>query len=334
MAHISKCMLAFLCLCGVAVAAELRPLERLTFRGAIDGPGNISGVAQVRQLLALVSDEGISLDLLERVDAANYELSQSVPLLKRDDDDNPEIDLEGAAAADGFLYLVGSHSLTRKRIDLENDYRTNRKHLASVSAEEDRRDRDRLFRLEVADDGKIVEKKSINLRKLLRDDPILGPFCDLPSKENGFDVEGIAVQDHQLFVGFRGPVLRGNYVPVATLSFEEPQDYELRFVDLQGRGIRDLTQVKDGFLVIGGPVGDGDVSYRLYFWNGLDSVSGSGHPRAQLVALGDIPAGLGAKAEGITVLDETSERWRALIVYDGPHNGDPTVFEVPKPNTP
>ena len=57
----------------------------------------------------------------------------------------------------------------------------------------------------------------------LRQDPHLGPFlrtshgeadgkharAPLASKENGFDIEGLAAFDRRLILGLRGPVLRG-----------------------------------------------------------------------------------------------------------------------------
>jgi hypothetical protein len=45
----------------------------------------------------------------------------------------------------------------------------------------------------------------------LADDPHLGFFVGamIPGKENGFDVEGLAFYQNRIFLGLRGPVLRG-----------------------------------------------------------------------------------------------------------------------------
>jgi hypothetical protein len=40
------------------------------------------------------------------------------------------------------------------------------------------------------------------------DDPHLAPFVDVPGKDNGLDIEGLAVHGMRAFVGLRGPVLR------------------------------------------------------------------------------------------------------------------------------
>ena len=105
----------------------------------------------------------------------------------------------------------------------------------------------------------------------------MGIFTKIPSKENGIDIEGIASDGDKLYIGFRGPVLRGNYVPVMVIKdCDNPSDYELLFVNLDGNGIRDICKVEDGFLIISGPMGDGVGNYQLYFWNGVDSIPGKG----------------------------------------------------------
>jgi len=44
----------------------------------------------------------------------------------------------------------------------------------------------------------------------LAQDPHLQAFINIPGKDNGFDIEGLAVPPAgQLFVGLHGPVMRG-----------------------------------------------------------------------------------------------------------------------------
>jgi hypothetical protein len=74
---------------------------------------------------------------------------------------------------------------------------------------------------------------------LIVNDPFLAPYVALPSKENGIDIEGIAATDKYLFVGFKGPVFRQNYVPILQLNHDfEPVPADsgspLLFVDLGG----------------------------------------------------------------------------------------------------
>src|SRR5690606_34364046 len=148
-----------------------------------------------------------------------------------------------------------------------------------------------------------------------------------PSKENGIDIEGIAYRQGQLFLGFRGPVLRENFATVMVLLMDDPTSYDLRFIQLGGRGIRDLTAVSDGFLVIGGPIGDGEGTYELYWWDGEDQIPGAGAPQGKVLRLGTLSSS--AKAEGITVLSETDTTYEVLVVYDGSRRA--RQFTVPHP---
>jgi hypothetical protein len=187
----------------------------------------------------------------------------------------------------------------------------------------------RLFRLKISDDGQLLEKDNVDLRDVLRDDEVLGSFFSMPGKEGGIDIEGVAVKDGKLFVGFRGPVLRGNFVPVVVLEFDQPHEYELRFVQLGGRGIRDLVAVEDGFLILAGPVGDGDGSYQLHLWNGEDCVPGAEELTGTITPIAELAAGPGEKPEGVTVLVENADQWQLLVISDG--NPAATEWMAPKP---
>ncbi len=98
--------------------------------------------------------------------------------------------------------------------------------------------------------------------------------------------EGVAVRDQVLFVGFRGPVLRGNYVPVLQLRFDKPNKNELLLVKLDGLGIRDLTAIDSGLLILAGPVGDGPGGYAIYHWNGRDCLIGQDGPGGKCERVG------------------------------------------------
>jgi hypothetical protein len=58
------------------------------------------------------------------------------------------------------------------------------------------------------------------LARWLRKDPHLAPFLKVPTKENGLDVEGIAVRGERVWLGLRGPVLDGQAV-VLDLALKE-----------------------------------------------------------------------------------------------------------------
>jgi hypothetical protein len=170
----------------------------------------------------------------------------------------------------------------------------------------------------------------ISLYDVLKNDPLLGRFVEIPSKENGIDIEGLAVDQsgQQLWIGFRSPVLQGQFVPVLKLSFDNPQRYELLLVRLEGYGIRELTAVQGGFLVIAGPAGEIDVPGRLYFWNGNDCLPNRA-PASLPKLLGEIPGP--GKPEGLVVLNETPTDWEVLVAYDAEHNGSLRRFRVSRP---
>lgn len=231
-----------------ADSAKLVHDQIFPLRGNLTDGLNLSGLAFVQGMLAVCGDETAKLDLLKR-HGDHFQVVAS-PLIGKSD---TEIDMEGLAADGNLLYVIGSHSLARKAVEPDRSYQKNQKRILQVNEDKHRQ---QLIRLKINEDGQIDEKKQINLHRILKDDPLLGPFTSLPSKENGIDIEGIAARDQKLFIGFRGPVLRGNYVPVMILDFDDPEDYELLFVRLDGNGVRDMTAVDGGFLILAGPVGD------------------------------------------------------------------------------
>ena len=196
-----------------------------------------------------------------------------------------------------------------------------------------------IFKLQIDPQDASVEADivTIRIKEIIESDLLLKPFTAIPSKENGIDIEGIASDGNTLYLGFRGPVLRGNYVPVMVIQdyrhTKDKDDCELRFVNLMGNGIRDIAKVGDGFLILSGPVGDGFGPYQLYFWDGSDCIEGSDRPTDhRTILLGNIPTQTGAKAEGIAVLEESSSSYIILLVYDGVPNGQPTLLKTIKPS--
>jgi hypothetical protein len=107
-------------------------------------------------------------------------------------------------------------------------------------------------------------------------DDWLGPFAELPGKDNGLDVEGLAWCGDTLLLGLRGPVLRGWAVLVALrpehglhheLGLGETFDghrYRLYFAGLGGLGVRDLCRDGDDLLILAGPTMDLDGPFRIH----------------------------------------------------------------------
>jgi hypothetical protein len=115
------------------------------------------------------------------------------------------------------------------------------------------------------------------LTRLLREDPHLAPFVGLAGKENGFDVEGLAVAGDRLFLGLCGPVLRGWAVvlelrpdgdELALRRFDGRKRRRVRkhFPQLGVLGVRDLCLHGDDLLVLAGPTMDLDGPVRVLRW--------------------------------------------------------------------
>jgi hypothetical protein len=246
-----------------------------------------------------------------------------------------EMDLEGIAADGTTIYVLGSHSARRKRVEAKNKYAKNRR--ALLAPAEPQPSRDVLLRYTCGANGKAGPIERTSLRAFLDATEPFRSFRSVASKENGIDAEGLAIRGEQLYIGFRSPVLRGNFTPVLRCRFGQPiRDPEVLFVDLGGRGVRDMTAVDDGLLVLAGPVGDGPGSYQLYLWDGEDTVTGDDvEPRSGgLTLLGDLPlpdSNAVAKAEGLALVEERSDRWKVLVVFDGLENGHATRYRIDKP---
>ncbi len=298
-----------------------------------DVPENLSGAAQTSDggLLLLAPDEGSTLFVLTPAGVV------PVPLGK----ENDEIDLEGVTRhGDGpTFFAVGSHSWRRKSIDgdrRDGPYSELRERFEDESPDEEK-DRDRLIRFRIDPDsgGLDGDFEDFDLRTVLNEHPVLRPFRKIPSKENGIDIEGIASDGTRLYLGFRGPVFRFGLTPVLVAAPDQLNGAELGYVSLDGRGVRDIARVQDGFLIVAGPVGDISLSYQLYFWDGETTLWGEREegdpPLGESKLLGTIPTPPDGKAEALVVLDERDGSWDLLVLYDGPTGGSPACFRVPRP---
>lgn len=252
-----------------------------------------------------------------------------------------EMDLEGLAVDGQFVYVLGSHSAKRKKTEVGKAYEKNRQALLDSPKPEPARDV--LLRFELDATGKAGPIQRTSLRSFLDANEPFKSFKSTASKENGIDAEGLAVWNQDLYIGFRGPVLRGNFTPILRCRFGVPISAPaIQFVDLGGRGVRDLARVEGGLLILAGPVGDGPGSFQLYLWDGRDGVPGTGAPTSAtstgIRLIGELPpplsnAGipeLAAKPEGVAVVEETAQHWDLLVVYDGLPGGHATRFRVDK----
>ncbi|MFI0446094.1 DUF3616 domain-containing protein [Actinomadura sp. 6N118] len=317
---------------------------------------NLSAVRQDGSCLWLAGDETATIERLTATTdglgrVAAYDDHRSVALadlVELPAGPDEEADIEGLARANGWLWAIGSHSLKRKKVKAGQSDAKSRKRLASVVREENRFILARLP-LVTGDDGlpEVVKRRGEHtaavlgghgdsITDLLADDPHLGPFLPIPSKDNGIDIEGIAAQGDRLYIGLRGPVLRGWAALIEIHPETHPDDphrlrlrpigegkalYRTHFLDLGGLGIRDLCPHGDDLLILTGPTMDLDGPVRVMRWPGAAKVAAADIvPAEELQLVGELPYGDGDDhAEGIAVLEESDAVGpKLLVVYDSP----------------
>jgi Protein of unknown function (DUF3616) len=282
---------------------------RLSFRSAdelahADQPvrGDLSALVVSGSTLWVANDELATVERLRAQDGGGYGEHQSFRLgdyfdLPGGPDD--EMDIEGLEIDGGYLWVLGSHSLTREKPKTgSKDHAEALRRLTEVEHHPNRHflgrvpllARDGTFTLErsgCGDDARLqpaclsMGPKRGKLGKWLRKDEHIGRFIEVPAKENGFDLEGIAVRGSRALVGLRGPVLRG-WAVILELEIEETRPgrlqprrigphgerYRKHFLDLEGLGIRDLCFDQDRLLILAGPTMDLDGPVRVFAWPG------------------------------------------------------------------
>lgn len=285
---------------------------------------NLSCVAAAGEHLWTASDEVRTIECLKPA-RGGYCLHSQLAL---DDlfpslpgaDTGDEADIEALCVADGTLWVCGSHSLTRR-----SRVKTNSNRVAAKINK--RRSRRLLAALPLKEDGGALGEPAQmlpirgrgSLRTVLGATAHLKPFMALPSKENGFDIEGLAVVDKRIYVGLRGPVVENiAIIPEIVLGRGftlSARGVHLHFIDLAGLGVRDLTRWRGGLMILAGPVSSADGPFQLYHWRPrrLDTIQKPKMIHEFPVSV-DHPEGICALvrngAEGLLVLYDTTNTKR------------------------
>ncbi len=274
---------------------------RLEFKPGSLVQTNLSGAAFTGDWLWVAGDEACGIDRLRRLtpvgaealrfgEVQDFALASLLDLPGAADD---EADFEGMAAADGWLWVVGSHGLKRKNPSAERSHADNAKRLAKVALDGNRR---LLARLPIetgadgspclvrnAQDGRSAmrlkgDAKANELSNVLADDPHFGPYMAIPGKDNGLDIEGLAVFGVLLLLGVRGPVLRGWSALLEIAVEVRGGQLRLRplvgsgtllrkhFLQLDGLGVRDLHFSGDDLFILAGPTMVLNGEIRVFKW--------------------------------------------------------------------
>ncbi|WP_299825887.1 DUF3616 domain-containing protein [uncultured Pontibacter sp.] len=284
-------------------------------------------------------------------DHTSFELADYLDLPA---EDKSEIDIEGIGMANNYLWLIGSHSLKRRKPKRHQSIKKQIKRLAEVTSDPNRYVLARIPILKNEATGHYELYKEVDnpqnpgqklraaqlhgnttsslLTEVLQQDEHLGPFMNIPGKDNGFDIEGLATCGKRIYLGLRGPVLRG-WAVILEVEVEEDEKgrlhlkkltsehhYKKHFLNLRGKGIRELRVFGEDIYLLAGPTMDLDGVIAIYRWPGA-LVGKTEHMvhHNELERLHEVPHGTGDntgkdKAEGLAVFDDK----HVLIVFDSP----------------
>lgn len=306
------CLMLGLFIPGLSPAAPV-DITDFSIKGKLSiDPNNISGMVITENFMALATDEGTAIQILPRQDNQFIALPSNQIILAPGKE---ELDIEGLAWQAPYLYAVGSHAKKRKKIKSEAPNKTNIKRLAPIH---DEPARNQLFQIRLDKKLNARQIKTLSLMPILQNTPILKPFTALPGKENGIDIEGVAISENHLYIGFRGPVLRGDLVPILKLTLKEKkfaiQNPKLKLVNLEGLGIRDMVAFEDKIYLLSGPINNIPNIYHIHEWNGKTHLT----PLPYLKTLNQ-PAG---KPEALVIARHT--KYSDLLFWigqDGLKNG-------------
>jgi hypothetical protein len=250
-----------------------------------------------------------------------------------------EIDIEGLAFEDDSLWVVGSHAWRRKRIPRGTEPA---EALARIErGVEPQFGRCLLARLDVGDpDNGDHRRLSAHRRHgdilsaAVAAHPVLGTFARQSSKENGLDIEGLAVRKRRLMLGCRGPVV-GGFAAILDLKLAEDSG-ELVFADpdkalavhylrLDGFGVRDLARDGDDLLILSGPTMEAPGAAAIWRWREAFGVRRADHvepdgPAPALRKIGQIE-GTGPKGKPEAICFMPGEPDRLLVLRDGAAKG-------------
>lgn len=320
----------------------------------------LSVALQIGDTLWVANDETTNLERLKIQNAAPGDVVTcdehlSFPLLEYLDLPKPnpdaEIDIEGLAYAQdsGYLWMAGSHSLKRKKAEDGRPARTNIERLSTVEADGNRfllaripvvqRNDGYALARKVDADGRTAaqlhgDKDGNDLTEEIAKDIQLRDFLHIPGKDNGLDIEGMAVIGSRLLLGLRGPVLRGWAVllEIETELSDDSTDtlvlkkigpngrrYRKHFFALNGLGVRDLCTSGDDLLILAGPTMDLDGPVTIFRWRGgFTSDEESVVFTDQLEKVLEVPFGQGNDhAEGMCLFESGEQLGKVLLIlYD------------------
>lgn len=289
---------------------------------------NLSAAAWAEPYLWVASDESASIERLTKSGdgfgaAKSFSLHDFFADLSKD----KEVDIEALAydPAEKALWVMSSHARSRSKTEDatpselldadEFDLKKRRCFLGRIGLSNGSPQSGGCASLPLGDEDESLRDEISNLGGAL------ARSLDDPAKENGLDVEGLAVQGNTLLIGLRGPAVGGYavvlraVVETSGMALSIPEPLSVILLPLHGLAIRDLTTAEDGdVLVLAGPTFDLNAPFILYRWsNAFDAPSAPHVIQNGLTYLADLTG-------SVVVNDgklDFSERPEALTMIGG-----------------
>lgn len=298
---------------------------------------NLSAVVQAGDHLWLASDEDSTIQRLSwakdrYASARSFDLRDLFDLPQSSRDKKYEIDIEGLSVDGRRLWIAGSHSRGRKK--------------GGKSSEglKPRGPRGFLGFIELSGDSETpiegsgamlpIDDNGNELIACLAEDQRFRPSLDLGDKENGLNIEGLAVRDGRVLLGLRGPLIEGKAVILEIAVQQTKRQLALRtfgeggaafrahLLDLDGLGIRDLAVDDAGLLILAGPNVSAPGPWFVWRWAGAFGDHAEGAvPEKAIERCAELPTGEHDHPEGITTYRHPDGRSGWLVVYDRPSDG-------------
>jgi hypothetical protein len=311
---------------------------------------DLSAVARVGECIFLACDEAAGLERVSRLPDGSFGAHRHIPLgpiFDLPEGPEAEMDIEGLAASGGYLWIVGSHAVKRRKADARD--RHGAASLARLRGTTRAANRCFLGRLPTEEEApglvtprpKVGERRAARLGmggrrpgllRWLAKDPHLAPFLDVPAKENGLDIEGLAVLGDRVWLGLRGPVLGGHAV-VLELDLKQTkrgrlkprrltpdgQRYRKHLLDTAGLGVRDLRRDGEDLLLLVGPTMALEGTAHVLRWRGGVQDRAEGLvPADRLERVADLPYRRESDhPEGLDLWPDNGGG-ALLVVYDAP----------------
>lgn len=286
---------------------------------------DLSGIAAASKTQCLVGSDEMFYVQPGVIDAAKQRIESKRPIALpvKSKGKKQEIDIEGVAYSpdEHAYYVVGSHGLGKKKGDFQPD-------------------RHSIYQVAVDPATGQVKKDGIRRASLLpwlEKTPQVEPYLKKPLQQNGFNIEGLTWSGGKLWFGLRAPNQDGRglvleLAPGQLFDGGKPAAMSVHELAItQGRGIREIAAVRDGFIVLTGnasaeaskkiPVSAAlgpDTRFELLHWNGRD---------AEATNLGRLPEN-GGKGEALLVLDDGADHVDLLVIFDGLPGGEPMSVRI------